>query len=203
MKRLLSSILLIITLVVNLYAQDWNQIGNAFKMAEKIYVDSTYNFVYVQHAEKIYEERPILEYVYFDYDDNPNVGGFKYFNHKLDTLPPTYEFYDVHFKTETYLAKENMRILKIPAPIYDRYMFGNTLMKAGWINFSIGTGIATIGGILYGVGAKNNNLNEIKAGGALLAVGGTIIGVSIPLLCFGDNAKREANTLLKTYDILK
>jgi hypothetical protein len=193
--------LLIITLVVNLYAQDWNQIGNAFKIAEKIYIDSTYKFVYINQVEKIYNYKIKTIYVYFDYD--AINGGYKRFGYKLDTVPKTYEFRNSYNTTEKYVAVINNTTIKIPAPIYDRYVFGHTLMKAGWINFSIGTGIAAIGGILYGSGAKNNNLNKIKAGGALLGIGGTIFGISIPLLCFGDNAKREANTLLKTYDILK
>ena len=201
MKRIFSSIFLIITLVINLYAQDWNQIGNALKIAEKIYISPTYKFVYINQVEKIYNYKIKTTYVYFDYDTIN--GGYKRFDHKLDTVPETYEFRNSYNTTERYIAGINNTTMKIPTPIYERYIFGHTLMKAGWINFSIGTGIAAIGGILYGVGAKNNNLNEIKASGVLFSIGGTIFGISIPLLCFGDNAKREANTLLKTYDILK
>ena len=173
MKRLLSSILLIITLVTNLYAQDWNQIGNAFKIAEKIYIDSTYKFVYINQIEKIYNYKIKTTYVYYEYDDCGGVS-YKYFDHKLKNIPANYEFRNSYNTTERYIAGINNTTMKIPAPIYDRYVFGHTLMKAGWINFSIGTGITAIGGILYGVGAKNNNLNEIKAGGALFSIGRTI-----------------------------
>jgi len=184
------------------FASEWDHIGNALKNIEKIYVDSTYKFVYIEQAEKIYDTRQVLEYVYFDYDPH-NVGGFKYFNHKLDTLPPTYEFYSIHSKTEKYLTTVNIFTTKIPAPVYERYLFGYSLMKAGWATFSIGTGVGLVGGILYGVGIKNHNVKEITAGSVLLGCGGAIIGVSIPLLCFGDNIKRETNTLFETYNILK
>ena len=203
MKRFLSLTLFVISLVSNIFSQNWDIIGNAFKTAEKIYVDSdsTYNFIYVRYVEKRYNYKVKTIYVYFDYD--PINGGYKRFEYKLNTIPETYEFRNSYNIIEKCLVGINNTTMKIPGPTYDRYMFGHTLMKAGWINFSIGTGITAIGGILYGVGAKHSNLNEIKAGGSLLGVGGTIIGVAIPLLCFGDNAKREANTLLKTYDILK
>ena len=202
MKRLFSSILLIFTLVINLYAQDWNQIGNALKIAEKIYVGSTHKFVYINQVEKIYNYKIKTTYVYYEYDDFGGVS-YKYFDHKLKNIPANYEFRNSYNTTERYIAGIINTTMKIPTPIYERYMFGHTLMKAGWINFSIGTTLTVVGGILCGVGAKNNNLNEIIASDVLLGVGGTIFGVSIPLLCFGDNTKREANTLLKTYDILK
>ncbi len=199
MKRFLFFILFVISLVPNIFSQNWDIIGNAFKITEKFYIDSSYKFVYVNYVEKIYNYKVKTIYAYFDYD--PVNGGYKRFEYKLDTIPKTYEFRNSYNITEKCLVGINNKTMKIPTPIYDRYIFGCQLMKAGWINFSIGTGIATIGGILYGVGAKNNNLNEIKTGGALLGVGGTIIGISIPLLCFGDNAKREANIDCKVFNL--
>ena len=94
-------------------------------------------------------------------------------------------------------------------------------MKSGWITLSIGTCVGIVGGILYSVGQyqptqtlppgiiinplpqPSTRTQILTAGVVLLGCGSTIIGVSIPLLCFGDNTKREANTLFKTYNILK
>lgn len=89
----------------------------------------------------------------------------------------------------------------VPDVVYDRYMFGHKLMKAGWINFGIGLSVAAIGGIL--LAAKDDQtIPQIKAGDALLGIGGTLLSVSIPLLCFGDEAKREANVDYEVFNLL-
>ena len=90
----------------------------------------------------------------------------------------------------------------IPKPILERYKYGNKLMNCGWINFSIGSVLTIVGGAVYGSGVKQNKINEVKSGITLLSVGGTFIGISIPLLCFGDNAKRQTNTDYETFNIL-
>lgn len=41
----------------------------------------------------------------------------------------------------------------------------------------------------------------MKAGDALLGIGGTLVSISLPLLCFGDAAKREANVDYETFNL--
>ncbi len=88
----------------------------------------------------------------------------------------------------------------IPACVYDRYQFGRTLMKAGWVNFGVGLGISAIGSILLVTNINHNDLQN-KAGYAFNSIGGTLVVVSIPLLCFGDNAKREANVDYEVFNL--
>lgn len=91
----------------------------------------------------------------------------------------------------------------VPDVVYDRYMFGEKLMKSGWINFGIGLSVAAIGGILLvAKDVQTQTISQIKAGDALLGIGGTLLSVSIPLLCFGDEAKREANVDYEVFNLL-
>ena len=41
----------------------------------------------------------------------------------------------------------------------------------------------------------------MKADDALLGIGGTLVSISLPLLCFGDAAKREANVDYETFNL--
>lgn len=41
----------------------------------------------------------------------------------------------------------------------------------------------------------------MKAGDALLGIGGTLVSISLPLLCFGDATKREANVDYETFNL--
>ena len=41
----------------------------------------------------------------------------------------------------------------------------------------------------------------MKGGDALLGIGGTLVSISLPLLCFGDAAKREANVDYETFNL--
>ena len=202
MKRYLFFVVLFTHLVSNVNSQSWDKIGDVFTKAEKIYIEPTHQFVLVDYVEKDYNYRIETTFVYYEYDAYGGMS-YKYFDHKLENPPVTYVFRNSYDKKTKYLSRVDNKILKIPVPVYERYLFGCTLMKSGWITFSIGLCTGAIGGILYGIGAKNHNGNEITAGAALLGCGGTIISVSIPLLCFGDNTKREANTLFETYNILK
>lgn len=93
----------------------------------------------------------------------------------------------------------NTDIKYLPSYVYERYKFGNRLTTAGSVLISFGLFTAAIGGIflcsemLYGNNNKSNPSNIHIASVAMIAVGGTFVGISLPLLCFGDAAKREAN----------
>lgn len=221
MKRFFTLVFLICTSFF-ICASDYNQIGNILKNAEKFYVDSSHNFIHVKYCETFYSTRIVPTYVYAEFSTDPNHPGFKYkyLDTKLDTLPSNYEFCYMGKTIEKHLTRADFKLAKIPVPVYNRYLFGCKLMKSGWITFSIGTCVGIIGATLYSIRINNYNYNYIPgvvpnveqnnlqtqlhvAGAVLLGCSGTIIGVSIPLLCFGDNTKREANTLFETYNILK
>lgn len=89
----------------------------------------------------------------------------------------------------------------IPNVVFNRYMYGNRLMKAGWVNFGVGLGIAAVGGLLLVTKDRGQTITQIKAGDALMGIGGTLVSISLPLLCFGDAAKREANVDYETFNL--
>jgi len=84
----------------------------------------------------------------------------------------------------------------MPIVVYNGYRAGDIRCKAGWVCLSVGAATVITGRIL------KQTTNE-KYGDYLTIVGGSIFGVSIPLLVFGDHIKRESNMyneLFKRYD---
>lgn len=86
----------------------------------------------------------------------------------------------------------------VPYVIYQNYTIGSNCFKAGSYMICIG-GVASLTGLSLMLGDKNN-ITAYKAGIGLTSIGGTLVSVSLPLLCFGDHIKRETNML---YSILK
>lgn len=150
---------------INIYANDWDVIGDNIKNSDTI-VDYVVSMAFV--TKDVYKMKPI------------------------------------QFETGVYYEQELIkgRTVKIPKTLYDRYVMGENLMTAGWITMLVGGMLTISGGIMYNhwnqVG-KSEFPNMGKASMAFMGVGGTLIGVSIPLLCFGDNAKREANATLGAF----
>lgn len=66
------------------------------------------------------------------------------------------------------------------------YQIGRNCFISGQVFISLGAVLSAAGGICYMTGYW-------EAGGVLCGVGGSFIGISIPLLCFGDHIKRECN----------
>lgn len=69
------------------------------------------------------------------------------------------------------------------------YKIGRNCFISGQVFISLGAVLSAAGGICY----MNGNW---EAGGMLCGVGGSFIGISIPLLCFGDHIKRECNMVI-------
>ena len=196
MKKILIIILFFCSLPTIVSGQDWNIIGEKLKHCDNI--ENKDNFISVQqYMNKTFETRRKDTYVYYSSIANTAI----YLDGKLnEPLPEGFVFIKVQSKEETILKNYDLSEVIIPKPIYNRYIFGHQLMKAGWIDFGIGLGVATIGGIL--LAAKDGQtIPQIKAGDALLGIGGTLLSVSIPLLCFGDDAKREANVDYEIFNL--
>ena len=205
MKRLFSSILLIFTLVINLYAQDWNQIKYDIKHSNfdsiinvsdsqilnltiKEIKNSTFDWQY----KRLYIDTVSGEYKHVDQEE------FEKYKNDTNCL------FIRQYKTMTNLRYEYKYSNKsLPTPIYNRYMFGDELMKWGWVNFSFGSALTAVGGIIAGVGTNNGNVKQAQIGYGLIGVGGTLLSVSLPLLCFGDNAKRQANVDYEMFNLMK
>lgn len=87
--------------------------------------------------------------------------------------------------------------VQLPEVIYDEYMLGKQLSTAGIPFISIGLPICIVGTIF----ACSTSQSKQTAGTALLGIGGTMVSISLPLLCFGDHLKRTANKdyMLYTY----
>lgn len=88
----------------------------------------------------------------------------------------------------------------LPYVVLDHYKFGKRCYKGGTILISVGAPLALIGGILAGVGAQNGDAVVSNAGYAISVLGGACVSVSIPLLCFGDNMKRDANREFRLFN---
>ena len=90
---------------------------------------------------------------------------------------------------------DTFKNIRLSQPIYEEYKMGRTCYNVGSVFISIGLPLAFAGSIMMFVAKPNqpNQSNLITAGSVLLGVGGTFVSVSIPLLCFGDHMKRQAN----------
>lgn len=87
----------------------------------------------------------------------------------------------------------------VPPTIVYNYKQGENCFIAGSILAGIG-GFLVIPGILQMFCGKNIKQKQIGTG--LLSAGSTLVGVSIPLLCFGDHIKKDANMAYEVWDIL-
>lgn len=201
MKKVIILISLLIVSLLPTFGR--GMIDTALRSGEyKIYSDPEKKFVYINYLEKIYRTETVTTYVYYDYGANGR-WSYKYLDHKLDTVPQYMTFRNSYTEDRKILESVYNNTLKIPTGVYERYRLSNKLMIAGWVDLSVGTGLAIIGGILYGTGLKNQNQAEVISGSVFLGTGGTLVGFSIPLLCFGDNIKRESNVNCEIFNLLR
>lgn len=155
---------------IGCFSQNWNNFNNIDSIEYINDIINCYNNV-----------NPIYGYVtkykitsIFDNDDN-----------EIYRMTP-YEVRDI-------IGYEKKLVMKCPSVIYDNYKIGDRCYKAGWATFISASIMTIVGGIVYGTGIEKNNIESSKAGVAVLSAGSSLIGISIPLLCFGDHIKRETN----------
>lgn len=130
-------------------------------------------------------------------------GFSKHYSGNEKTLIKDGTLYIIY--TEKTIDYKNTKYTSYTCPTYiwKDYKIGDNCFKAGVATISIGALSSIVGGIAYGVGVKNHNIGNIKTGTYFLSFGSTFIGISIPLLCFGDNMKRTTNREYKMYNALK
>lgn len=92
---------------------------------------------------------------------------------------------------------------RFPEFIYNEYEYGCKLFKSGVVTISVGAGVFALGSILYGCGLSTDNANAIQSGLIFTSLGSGLVGVSVPLFCWGDHLKRNANKTLDLYEILR
>ena len=92
---------------------------------------------------------------------------------------------------------------RFPEFIYNEYEYGCKLLKSGVVTISVGAGVFALGSILYGCGLSTDNANAIQSGLIFTSLGSGLVGVSVPLFCWGDHLKRNANKTLDLYEILR
>lgn len=98
-----------------------------------------------------------------------------------------------------YAYKERQEFFQVPIQVYDDYLIGEKCFNYGKAFIIFGSISTVVGGCVYAIGAKHNKINEMKTGTGIMCGGSTLIGISIPLLCFGDNMKRATNREYKIY----
>ena len=85
--------------------------------------------------------------------------------------------------------RTNTEKMVLPKVIYDEYMLGRRLTKAGIVTLSVSVPLSVIGVAC----ACSPNPKTNIAGLSMIGIGSAIFSCSIPLLCFGDHLKRTAN----------
>ena len=124
-------------------------------------------------------------------DQTTEYGNWK----KAKTGNPLWDLNNSMVQFEARHAQKQQ--ITIPKVIYNEYMLGSRLYKAGATTIIIAAPITVIGAICFCNKEPKNQL----AGSILLATGSSILSCSIPLLCAGDHLKRTANKdyILQTY----
>ena len=171
MKRILLTWTCMLAGMICLAQSDWNYIGSptGLNFRERTYV--TYS------TEKVCYYIPT-------YDLETVASN--------DLMDDDWTFYHDKKKQDGY------RTICMPTPIYEEYKLGTTCMKTGIIIISIGGVCALAGACCFAGAAHANNPQPARTAGTVLtAVGGGVIGLSIPLFCWGDFFKRDANWKLQ------
>lgn len=88
----------------------------------------------------------------------------------------------------------------VPETIVCNYKIGQKCYTAGAAIVSVGT-LCLVPGIL--LSAVGSTLDAKQIGYGFLSVSGTLVGISIPLLCFGDHIKRETNMVYDVWSSLE
>ena len=84
---------------------------------------------------------------------------------------------------------------EVPSYIRDNYQDGSNLIGAGNAMVVIGSITCFVAGMVY----ATKNIETYKSAGITMAVGTSILSVSIPLYCFGSHLKRESNMMYQLY----
>lgn len=140
----------------------------------------------------------------------------KTISHKLDIGAMVDDQYTIAYGKVTidhkswkdgYVLRTEQRDFLLPNYIYNQYNLGQSCFKAGVVTISIGSVLALVGGVVYGVGVSKTGTKDasptVTAGAAILSVGSTGLGVSVPLLCFGDHMKRESNIDFSIFNTIR
>lgn len=88
---------------------------------------------------------------------------------------------------------------KCPYIVEQNWEIGHKCYVSGaWI-FTVGTISSIVGGAFM---LADKSIDGMKIGTGFLSAGGTLIGVSIPLLCFGDHIERETTMIQEVWESL-
>lgn len=85
--------------------------------------------------------------------------------------------------------------LQVPNYIRDNYEYGRSLIRYGNMTIILGSITCLVAGIVY----ATRNIDNYKSAGITMAVGASIISISIPFYCFGTHTKRESNVMYQLY----
>lgn len=126
---------------------------------------------------------------------------------KLGNLKTTQQTTQVgqYVSSTQFVLKTSSLNLEVPQVIWNEYQQGCNLYKGGIVSISVGCGLAALGSILYCSAIASPDSSESAAVGGLVlsSLGSSLVGISIPLLCWGDHLKRTANKDMELFSILK
>lgn len=110
-----------------------------------------------------------------------------------------------YVQSTQFVSKTSSLNLEVPQVIWNEYQQGRSLYNGGVVTISVGCGLSALGGILYcsAILSPDSSKSAVVGGLVLSYLGSSLIGVSIPLLCWGDHLKRTANKDMELYSILK
>ncbi|MBO4370313.1 MAG: hypothetical protein J5808_02995 [Paludibacteraceae bacterium] len=122
---------------------------------------------------------------------------------------PTYDEYvvpsnELNDENWTFYSTEKVldghKNVCMPTPVYEEYKLGYYCFKSGVITISVGGALALAGGICF-LSANSTTDAQVtrQVGAALCGTGAAAVAVSLPLLCWGDFMKRDANWKLKIH----
>lgn len=90
-----------------------------------------------------------------------------------------------------------------PKSIQENWQIGNNCYVAGACMISVGIISSAIGTLLYCTNMnEHGNVKTLNVGIGFISAGSTLVGVSIPLLCFGDHIERETTMINDVWNSL-
>ncbi|MBP5319201.1 MAG: hypothetical protein J6Y77_07350 [Paludibacteraceae bacterium] len=130
-----------------------------------------------------------------------------YSNEKVCYNIPTYDEYmvpsnELNDENWTFYSTEKVldghKNVCMPTPVYEEYKMGFELYKGGFITFGVGAAVGLAGGICFLAAGDSKNPTVVRQVGAgLCSVGAFSIAIGVPLICWGDFMKRDANWKFK------
>lgn len=217
MKKFLIALMLCLVSSIG-FCQDWDSIGKNIFNNEMVVHYERQHITRHKIRNHTIKNREYKKTIIYNYLDTRTGIKFQY-QTMIDTSLQQYQ--DYVFLGECEVEKpiigsisksgylKEMPIHKTKDPIIDKvildnYLIGDRCYKSGQAIIIIGSIVTFISlpFVFYDV-KKNENgviIKSTSAGIACAAIGGTLISVSLPLLCFGDHIKRETNMI---YSVLK